>query len=580
MKKDITQIKTNVCVIGGGFAGICAAVSAARHGARVTLINDRPVLGGNASSEIRMWPLGAHGKNNRETGVFEEIILDNMSVNPFRTYPVWDAVLYEKIKNEENITLMLNTSVIDGEEKDGRILSVTAWQLTSYRKFIISADVFVDCSGDGICASFSSAEYRHGREGRDEYGEEAAPETADSCTMGNSCLLQARELPYKVDFTPPGFIRKIKKEELIGRSHSMRDLRGNNFWWLELGGTRDCLYDCEEIRDDLVALSYGVWDYIKNSGEEDTSAWDLDFAGWLPGKRESRRYIGKHILTQNEVASGKKFDDVIAYGGWKIDDHPPKGFDNFGVPTRYFNCPSPFDIPYGCIVSNNIDNLMFAGRDISATHAALAASRVMGTCALLGQAAGTAAALAVRYGITPAEVGGEHIAELQQALMDDDCFLPGKKRIVSDVCLSASLDSGFEALRNGLDRPDDVGDNGCRIPLGSSVTYKLKEPALVSEVRLVFDSDLERETVEGGIRKVRDCPTICNRPLNMEPYRFPTTMISSFDIVCDEKVIASVKGNHRRLVRIEVGKTVGEVTFVPRETTGAGDAHIFSFDFR
>lgn len=572
--------KCDVCVIGGGFAGICAAISAARHGASVTLIHDRPVLGGNASSEIRMWPMGAHGKNNRETGIFEEIILDNMSVNPTRIYPLWDAVLYQKVKGEKNIDLMLNTSVTGGQEAEGRIVSVDAWQLTTYKSFRIFADVFIDCSGDGIVSTFSSAKWRQGREARSEYNEEAAPVESDSCTMGNSCLLQARETGRKVDFTPPKFIRKIKKEELIGRPHGMYEFRDNNFWWLELGGTKDCLRDGEEIRDDLVALSYGTWDYIKNSGEEDAGPWELDFAGWLPGKRESRRYIGKHVLTQNEVQAGGHFDDVIAFGGWKIDDHPPKGFDNFGVPTRYFDCPSPFGIPYGCIVSENVENLMFAGRNISATHAAMAASRVMGTCALLGQAAGTAAAIAIKYGITPEKVGKERLTELQQTLMEDDCRLPGKVREISGVCRNAELDAKYEPLRNGYDRPEGENDNGVRVALGEKVTYRLKKPEYVSEIRFVFDSDLDRDTVKGGIQEVRDCPTLCNRPKDMEPYEFQTTMTSDFDVLIDGKPLESVRGNRQRLVRLKVGKNVGEIAFVPLATTGDEKAHVFSFDFR
>ena len=577
--KKIVRHRADVCVIGGGFAGMCAAIAAARHGAKVVLIHDRPVFGGNASSEIRMWPMGARGKNNRETGLFEEIILENMRRNPTRSWPVWDAVLYEKIKSEANITALLNASVTDGEEKDGRIVSVSAWQLTTYTTHEVFADIFIDCSGDGIAASFTDAKYRHGREAKSEYGEEAAPETADACTMGNSCLLQARETARKVTFIPPAFIRRIREEELKDRPHGMREFRDNNFWWLELGGTKNCLDDAEEIRDDLVALSYGVWDHIKNHGEENADAWELDFAGWLPGKRESRRYIGKHILTQNEIAAGGLFDDVIAFGGWRVDDHPPAGFDHKGAPTRYFDTPSPFGIPYGCLVSESVENLMFAGRDISATHAAMAASRVMGTCAVLGQAAGTAAALAARRGMTPDAYGKTFMDELQQVLLHDDCRLPGKTRRISSLCREALLDPAFEALRDGFDRPEGGEDHGCRVPLGARVTYTLKEKSFVRELRFVFDSDLDRETVKGGIPEVRDCPTLCNRPLDMEPYEFQTTMTSDFDVFFDGELFACVRGNRQRLVILPAGKEVREIAFVPLATTGDESARVFSFDF-
>ena len=578
-KRPVTVHDADVCVIGGGLSGMCAAIAAARHGAKVVLIHDRPVFGGNASSEIRMWPLGARGKNNRETGIFEEIVLENMRRNPTRSYPVWDGVLYEKIKSEPNITAVMNASVFDGEEKDSRIVSVSAWQLTTYKTHTVHAKIFIDCSGDCIISTFSSAKFRHGREARDEFGEEAAPLKADGCTMGNSCLLQARQTAGKVEFTPPGFIRRIEEPDLRGRYGGMTDLRGNNFWWLELGGTRDCLGDCEEIRDDLVALSYGVWDYIKNRDTADNSGWELDFAGFLPGKRESRRYVGRHILTQPEVASGGAFDDTVAYGGWSIDDHPPLGFDHRGEPNRVYPCPSPFGIPYGCIVSENVSNLMFAGRNISATHAAMAASRVMGTCAVLGQAAGTAAAMASSAGMDPARFGELHMSELQQTLLYDDCYLPGFTRKISPVCRRAKLTPGYEALRNGIDRPVGGDDNGCFIKPGDSVEYTLDRPSFVSAVRLVLDSDLDRRTVTGGIPEVRDCPTICNRPLNMTPFRFQTTMTSDFDILCDGALLQSVRGNRQRLVRIDVNKTVSSIALVPLSTTGNPYSHVFSFDF-
>ena len=578
MKK--TEYSADVCVVGGGFAGICAAISAARTGAKVILVHDRPMLGGNASSEVRMWPMGAHGKNRRETGIFEEIILENMRRNPTRAYPIWDSVLYEKVRNEKNIKLCLNCSVMGLETEGGKIAKISAWQLTTYKLWEISAKIFIDCSGDSILAEESGALYRHGREARSEFNEEAAPETADTQTMGNSLLLQARQTERAVKYIPPAFIRKVSEQDLKGRSHEMHELRDNNFWWLELGGDRNCIDDAEEIRDELLALSYGTWDHIKNTGEHNADNWELDFAGFLPGKRESRRYVGDHLLNQNEVQAGGKFDDLIAYGGWKIDDHPPKGFDNFAVPTRYFDCPSPFGIPYGCIYSKNVENLMFAGRNISATHAAMAASRVMATCALLGQAAGTAAAMATKLEISPRKLGEEHISELQEKLMYNDVWLPGKKRKISGLCLGAELSEGAEALRNGVDRPtDEDGDNGYYAPLGKAISYKLKTPAYVKSLRIVFDSDLDRETVKGGIQEVRDCPTICNRPYDMPPYEFPTTMTSDFDIIADGEKLYEIRGNRQRLVTLPVDKEISTLSLVPLSTCGDEKAHVFSFDF-
>ena len=163
--------KADLCVIGGGLAGMCAAIAAARHGAKVVLMHDRPVLGGNASSEIRMWICGAHGENNRETGIIEEIELENMYRNPNRNYSIWDSILYEKVRFEENITLLLNCSCNSLEMNGNRIKSVKGWQLTTETWHTVEADLFADCSGDSILAPLSGAEYRIGREAFAEFGE-------------------------------------------------------------------------------------------------------------------------------------------------------------------------------------------------------------------------------------------------------------------------------------------------------------------------------------------------------------------------------------------------------------------------
>ncbi|MGN0492823.1 MAG: FAD-dependent oxidoreductase [Acutalibacteraceae bacterium] len=582
--KNIKKHKADICVIGGGLAGMCAAIAAARRGSRVILVHDRPVFGGNCSSEIRMWPLGAGGSNRRETGIFEELVLNNMYRNPTRNYPIWDSVLFEAARFQPRLESLLNCSVNDIEMSDEKhINAVYGWQMTTYQTHYIEADIFIDCSGDSILAELSGAEYRHGREAREDYGEDAAPETADRQTMGNSCLLQARETAEPIKFNPPEWARKLPDDEnLKTRDHMPDRYRANNFWWLELGGNKDTIEDAEEIRDDLLALSFGVWDHIKNQGDHNAENWELDWAGFLPGKRESRRYIGDHILTQREVQEGGKFEDIVAYGGWQIDNHPPMGFDHKGEPTTYYPCPSPFGIPYRCLYSVNIDNLMFAGRNISATHTAMAASRVMATCAMLGQAAGTAAYIAVKNRISPRGVNN-YISKLQQYLMEDDCWLPGLRRKVSEDCLSAELTAECENpenLRNGIDRPtDEGGDNGCFVPLSSDITYTLNSPAYIENVHIVFDSDLNRETVKGGIPSVKDCPTICNRPLDLKGFSFPSTVTKKFELIADGEIIYSTDCNHQRFVKINVARIVKKLTLRPIATFGAEKAHIFSFDF-
>ena len=204
-------LQADLCVVGGGIAGLCAAVEAARHGLKTVLMHERPVLGGNASSEIRMWICGAHGRDNRETGLIEEIALENLYRNPTKNYYLWDTVLYSFARREKNLTLLLNCACMDAETETGefpdgrttRIKSVTGYQLTTQQFQRVEARFFADCSGDSILAPLTGAEFRIGRESKEEFGENTTTETADSCTMGMSCLIQGRETTQPVSFTPP-----------------------------------------------------------------------------------------------------------------------------------------------------------------------------------------------------------------------------------------------------------------------------------------------------------------------------------------------------------------------------------------
>ncbi len=437
--------KVDLCVVGGGLAGMCAAISAARHGIKVLLIHDRPVLGGNASSEIRMWVCGAHGQNMRETGIVEEIMLENLYRNQNTVYSIWDSILYEKVKFEENITLLLNCSCLDAQMTGNKIKSIKGWQLTSETWHTVEAELFADCSGDSILAPLTGAEFRIGREAASEYNESIEPEIADNKTMGLSCLFQARETDKPQTFIPPSWAHVYSSDDdLPKRGHLIRK---TNYWWIEIGGENDSIHDTEELKDELLKIAFGIWDHIKNHGDHEAENWILDWIGFLPGKRESRRYIGDHVLTQNDVRAEGRFDDVIAYGGWPMDDHHPAGFNYPGNPNINHPVPSPFGIPYRCLYSKNIENLFFAGRNISTTHAALSSTRVMATCALLGQAVGTAASIAVKYSLTPRGVYGEKIEELKQMLMDDDSYLPFNKRKILNklfhICLFSNYPFNF-----------------------------------------------------------------------------------------------------------------------------------------
>jgi len=565
------------CVVGGGPAGLLAAVAAARHGARVCLMQDRPVLGGNASSEIRMHICGAHGDNNRETGILEEIELENLHRNPNPSYAIWDSVLYEVAKQEPNITLLLNCACNEPGMTGERIAWVKGYQSTSETWHTVEAPLFADCSGDSVLAPMCGADFRIGREARCEHDEAIEPEVADSKTMGMSCLIQARETDRPQPYVPPTWAHTYASEDdLPNRPHDMAS--GSNYWWIELGGEHDSIHDTEELRDELLKIAFGLWDHIKNRGDHGAENWTLEWVGFLPGKRESRRLLGDHIVTQNDVRAEGRFHDLVAYGGWTMDDHHPAGFRYPGQPTIFHPAPSPFGLPYRALYSRNVENLFFAGRNISCTHAAMSATRVMATCAICGQAMGTAAAIAVRESTTPRGVYQSHLEELQATLRDDDCYLPFSRRAVPELTRRAAISASSgdpEPLRNGLDRPIDGQDNGWSGAPGEWVAYRWQEPVQLYEARLIVDSDLNR--------KLKNMP--CRFDLNAPPRNTPETVTRSLRIEAlgeDDawRTVARVDDNWQRLVRIPLDVTTRAVRLVPESTWGAPKAHLFAFDVR
>ncbi len=588
MIRTVTH-EAELCVVGGGIAGMCAAIAAAREGRKVVLMHERPMLGGNASSEIRMWICGASGSGNRETGILEEIQLESFHSNPYKLYPVWDGILYEKVRFEPNITLLLNCSCCDAEMDGSRIVSVKGWQLTTQQWHVVKAKYFADCSGDSILAPLTGAEFRFGRESKNEFNESISEEKADRMTMGMSCLIQARKLDRPVKFRAPSWATKITDE--IAAKRNPRNPETQNYWWLELGGDRDSIGDTETVRDELLALAYGMWDYYKNSGKYPGSEyWQLEFLGFLPGKRESRRMMGPYIMTQGDIVDGGKFDDVVAFGGWPLDDHEPRGFWYPGHPNISVRTPAPYGIPYRTLYSRNIGNLFFAGRNISLTHAAMSSTRVMATCALLGQAVGTAAAVAAKYGVDPNGVYTDHLGELQDILMYNDCFLPYKDRKVSDLCLSASLtadgDGCAENLRNGRDRNNRLygeEEQGYTLRLGGTAEYRLSEPQTIHRVRFIFDSDLDRTTMPGD-NVERSHTTRANVMPESPVMHMPRTLIKEYRLIgLDENgrevELLHETYNKRHFVSVTVDRKLTGLRFIPLATWGVPQAHLFSFDF-
>ena len=598
--------EADVCVIGGGIGGMLTAISAARHGARVALMHDRPVLGGNASSEIRMWISGAgtRVRNLQETGILEELMLDNMYTNPGRSWPMWDALLYGKVRFEPNIDLILNCacSSLEMSGSDPCVIeSVSGFQTTTYTLHTVSASIYCDCSGDSILAPLSGAEYRVGREAASEYGEEFGLSEADGRTMGMSLMLQCRETDHKVEFTPPSWAYRFDTDaDMKNKPHECLLKPNTNFYWIELGGMRDTIHDTEEIRDELLKIAYGVWDHMKNRGEHGADNWELEWLGFLPGKRESRRYVGDYVLTQNDVENCTPFEDTVAYGGWQIDNHLPGGFftdggADQGGHLQKRRLSEPYPIPFRCLYSRNIRNLMFAGRNISASHIAFASSRVMGTVGVLGQACGTGAAVAVKRGLMPREACRSAIGEIQDALLEDDCFLPGFRRKNYPLTENALLSCEYGEcgqLRNGLDRRIWGSDNGYFGKTGKAVTYEFPSPVYVSGFRLIVDSDLDREQIDGN-PDLMHIPMPLFRALgyNHTSFGFPKCLLKKFRIEAladgEWKTVYTADDNHQRMIREKLGLTASAVRLIPEATWGSdalintyGSAvtHIFSFD--
>lgn len=597
--------KADICIIGGGLAGTFAAIAAARHGAKVVLMQDRPMLGGNSSSEIRMWVSGAGSRvrNLQETGIMEEVLLENMHRNPTRNFSIWDSILYEKVKNEKNIELLLNCACCFAECDGNVIKEITGFQLTTYTWQKVEATTFIDCSGDSILAELVDAEYMVGRESKEKFGEKWGLEKEDKKTMGMSLMIQAHQTDHKCDFIAPDWAYKFTTdEEMKFKPHACLDRIETNFYWIELGGEVDSIHDTEEVRDELIKIAYGVWDHMKNHGDHGADNWELDFIGFLPGKRESRRYVGDYILTQQDVEAGKHFDDEVAYGGWQIDNHLPGGFAMSGQDGAHLQkkrLTEPYGIPLRSLYSKNIANLMFAGRNISASHIAFASVRVMGTCGIMGQAVGTAAALMAKYGLSARQLCAEKIAELQEILMEDDCFLPGLKRKISPLCNSQTLSADWgdaSLLLNGIERKIWGNDNGYWGMCNRAITYTFDKKTHLSEFRLIVDSDLDREYTEGNPAVLNISATLFRRlDYNYTSFGFPKCMLKSFKIEAlndngEWQTLYETDSNYQRMIRKPIDVETTAIRLIPINTYlseqlgvstyGSAQAHIFAFEVR
>jgi hypothetical protein len=426
-------LQVDLTVVGGGLAGLCCSITAARQGLRVVLIQDRPVLGGNASSEVRLWALGATshmGNNNRwarEGGVIDEILVENLWRNPEGNPVLVDALLLEWVTREPNITLLLNTSVLSVEKNEsGAIASVGAYCSQNETEYTVSARLFCDASGDGVIGYLAGAAFRLGAEASSEFGEGLAGPEPTLELLGHSLYFYSRDTGKPVTYVPPSFALRDIREIPRYRQLRVTD-SGCNLWWLEYGGHMDTVHGTEEIKWELWRVAYGVWNYIKNSGDFPEAAnLTLEWMGMIPGKRESRRFEGDYMLRQQDIVEQRAHYDAVSLGGWAIDIHPAGGVYSAAPACMQWHAKGVYQVPFRTMFSRNIPNLFLAGRILSASHIAFGSIRTMLTCAHNGQAVGMAAAICTEHSISPRDVADpKHITRLQQRLINCGQYIPG-----------------------------------------------------------------------------------------------------------------------------------------------------------
>lgn len=607
----------DVVVVGGGLSGLCAAIASARQGAETALIQDRGVYGGNASSEARMHISGASchwgKKNASETGILMELLLENKYLNDSYNYSIWDGVLWAAAENTAHLDCYMNTTM-DRVHADGHtIQSIACYQMTTERRYLFHAAIFIDCTGHGTLGYFAGAEYAIGREAKSAYGEQNAPDLPDGETMGNTIYFVAEKRDHPVSFRKPSWAHTFDESDFAYRYHGdvvvyckddeVVELRSeedyadhpdvlvekydvqSGYWWIELGGDMDdIIAQAEDIRYELYRCVYGVWDHIKNGGDHGAENYELVWVGTVPGTRESRRLMGDYVLTEDDILSKPQHTDGVAYGGWPMDEHVAGGLRAKGkIPSRVISFPGLYAIPYGCYHSKTIENLMMAGRNISASKLAMGSTRVMGTCAVGGEAVGIAAAMAVRAGLSPRAFGQTHIGALQQELLKNDCYLIGVQntdpadlaRIA--VVSASSQQPGFEAgnVTNGIARSTDGASNLWRSSgmgaEGETLSLRLNASTQVGQVRLTLDPDLSEER----------CITVSRAFMEKEPVGVPREILKDYDVLFllggETVETLRVRGNYQRLNVLGPDAPVlcDEVRIHILTTNGAPDAHIF-----
>jgi len=610
----------DVVVVGGGMSGLCAAIASARQGAKTALIQDRSVFGGNASSETRMHIAGASchwGKEDAaETAILMELQLTNKYLNDSYNYSIWDGVLWSAAMDTKNLYVYMNTTM-DLVHSDGQeIQSIECYQMSTEKRYSFQAKIYLDCTGNGTLGYFAGAEYMVGREASDDFNEKDAPPQQDGLTMGNSIYFCARDTGSPVKFVRPHWAYTFDESDFVHRYHGdvvvyhdatdvvvlkpgedyadhadqlveKYDVQ-SGYWWIELGGDwDDIIAQAEDIRYELYKCVYGVWDHIKNGGDHGAENYELIWVGNVPGTRESRRLVGTYILTENDILENRVFPDAVAYGGWPMDEHIAGGFRAKGqIPSMVRSYDGLFSIPYGCFCSKTVRNMMMAGRNISASKLAMGATRVMATCAVGGEAAGTAAAMAALRGISPVQFGDRYMDELRQELLKNDCYIPGcanadendlARRAVIAVSSMREGCEGEQVISGVTRRADGNSNLWCSNGIsanGEWLSFSWDKAIELHQVRLTLDPNLSEER----------CISVSKAFIDKEPLGVANELVRDYTLIAlkDGKEVyrLNVLNNYQRLVIHDVAETVLCDTLQICVTATNGDPDVRIYEVR
>ncbi len=467
-------------------------------------------------------------------------------------------------------------------EKDS-IKSISAICYATEEIYEIIAKYFIDCTGDGSMAAQSGAEYMRGREGQSVFHESLANEKSDNYTMGNSLLFFSKKFETAMPFNPPAWAKKYSAEDFAHRKIQSWEY---GYWWIEIGGLGDTINDGHVLRHELLSIVMGIWDFIKNSGDYTGSEkWALTWVGMIPGKRESRRIKGDHILVQQEVQSHTLFSDRVAYGGWPLDDHPPEGMGKTSIaPYRSISLEQPYSIPLRSLYSKTIRNLFMAGRNLSASHVALSSTRVMATCSTLGQAVGTASAFCLKENTDPQQLAAteKQITHLQQILLRQDQSLLGvlnsdQNDLAREASVTASSQTGNgnpEHVLDGINR--DIDDGNCHqwqaeISSGDPwIELRWNKQVTMNQIQFTFDTGARRQLRLTGEDSVYKIQKRGPQPECISDFRIEINSSSGY------REIKNVKGNYLRHVVLNFNKiSTDNIKIIVQRTNGDSLARIF-----